>query len=736
MSTNSVEYYKKLLERSEEQRRQAEERQRQAEERTRKTTFLELIHCCHEFLSVPLRVAPPNKSTTGSIPIPKEKYCPTKLRLWKDSPARHREIYNSVRRYLQPANADAPRLFPPKIVLEGFSAPTTGRPLSSEHDLGFYERFAVDQLVGGIISELCNIPAAKHEFGLGSGIQFHDHTNFLQDPEFDEAAENQPSKIRRPKADAVCIHAFDNDTMVHLSSGEYKPPHKLPTSTIRLGLRPMQLWDDMVGSDTIPTGKAEKLKYNAERLVCSAIVQQYHVMIQEGLEFAYVTNGFCDIQLWVPHDDPSTLKYYLYDPIKEVGEDDGSFLAPNTAIARRLCLYLLSCRHPVRSQEWRNDARRQLPLWQTNFSRTRQEIPKDELKETHLHAENTDPVSPDTSSQYRPEPESSSSPSPPPKARRRRPVQSQTCGATLDARRRRSESPGSSGSDVNTDTTRKRSISQVASSPSARPKSRTRSARGGRGSRQKQHDAKFCTLRCLLGLRDGGALDEKCPNVELHRRDGEDTTHPTNAEHFVRSLKEQLDEDLDRNCTPFGHCGGYGAPFKLTSDTYGYTVVGKGTSRELWPEVSREADAYHILRRAQASAVPVFLGKIDLANIYFLHGAGEIRHMLIMGWGGENPDEEIEEGTELCREVWRSIREIRRMGVEHEDLRRENILWNEELQRALIIDFHRSKLVPQHAVKRSRPVKRLASSSADEQETRQERRQRRQERRLKRARIV
>lgn len=98
----------------------------------------------------------------------------------------------------------------------------------------------------------------------------------------------------------------------------------------------------------------------------------------------------------------------------------------------------------------------------------------------------------------------------------------------------------------------------------------------------------------------------------------------------MRLLKAQLDENIDR-CTPIGNCGAYGAPFKLTCATYGYAVVGKGTTSELWKEVSRESQVYQVLRKAQGSAVPVFLGMIDLAKVYFLHGAGEIRHMLVMG---------------------------------------------------------------------------------------------------------
>lgn len=57
-------------------------------------------------------------------------------------------------------------------------------------------------------------------------------------------------------------------------------------------------------------------------------------------------------------------------------------------------------------------------------------------------------------------------------------------------------------------------------------------------------------------------------------------------------------------------------------------------SRGLWKEISREAQVYQILQKAKASAVVVFLGTIDLAKTYFLHAAGEIRHMLVHGLGG------------------------------------------------------------------------------------------------------
>lgn len=81
--------------------------------------------------------------------------------------------------------------------------------------------------------------------------------------------------------------------------------------------------------------------------------------------------------------------------------------------------------------------------------------------------------------------------------------------------------------------------------------------------------------------------------------------------------------------------GRSGAPFKIVCAWYGYTIIGKGTTERLWKEVSNEAVIYRILRKAQGSAIPVFLGTIDLAMTYFLHGAGEIRHMLLMAWASE-----------------------------------------------------------------------------------------------------
>ena len=178
---------------------------------------------------------------------------------------------------------------------------------------------------------------------------------------------------------------------------------------------------------------------------------------------------------------------------------------------------------------------------------------------------------------------------------------------------------------------------------------------------------------------------------------------------MVYNLKQQLDKDVDRHCEPFGECGSTGAPFKIRCESYGYTFVGKGTTSSLWHAVSREAQFYQILRSAQGFAVPVFLGSIDMAQSYFLHGAGEIQHMLLMAWGGEPLTQSQWEDKRGA--VKKSHARIRELGIRHGDVRRPNTLWNPELDRVLIIDFHKSELIKKETVKLKRKGEAICGSS-------------------------
>ncbi|EED22524.1 conserved hypothetical protein [Talaromyces stipitatus ATCC 10500] len=204
-----------------------------------------------------------------------------------------------------------------------------------------------------------------------------------------------------------------------------------------------------------------------------------------------------------------------------------------------------------------------------------------------------------------------------------------------------------------------------------------------------QESLDFCTQRCLLSLKTGDWLDENCPNVDRHRN-ANSKHHQIHVSDFLRLLKWQLDNDLDHYCTPCGESGIRGFPFKISLMPFGYTILGKGTTDRRWPIVRQEENVYQVLRSVQGSAVPVFLGTIDIEWIYF-HEGFRITHFLILSWGGDQFNPLCCE-EERWNEYQRTKEDIRRLGVRHGDLHESNILWNTELGRVQFIDFHKAEL--------------------------------------------
>ena len=245
-------------------------------------------------------------------------------------------------------------------MLDGLSEHFTGS-MGAEYDLQTYERMAVEDYTRYIFSQLCKIPAAREEFKLGDGVLFDSHTNVFDETQISNT--NSKDTHPRGKPDQFFIHRVDEETTTLLTTVEYKPPHKLSLDDIHRGLCDLDLWKEMIRSNKVPNNETELLIYNSRRRVFSAITQEYHVMIQEGLEYSYVTTGMALILLRVPYDNPTTLHYHLCEPNQEVDTGDGDLPHPNTSIARVLCLCLMSFHSRPRNQEWRNKYCSDLKVW-------------------------------------------------------------------------------------------------------------------------------------------------------------------------------------------------------------------------------------------------------------------------------------------------------------------------------------------------------------------------------------
>jgi hypothetical protein len=408
-------------------------------------------------------------------------------------------------------------------------------------------------------------------------VWFDNHANALD--EDDEIDASRTSTAKPSKPDQFCIHQVNGNTSTLLTTVEYKPPHKLSMASLREGLRPIDFWQEIVKPDTVPTEEPEKSRYNTARLVGSAIVQEFHVMIQEGLKYSYLMNGLMDVQLWVPYNNPSTLYYNLGDPSIYRMAGVGRPGAPRTRIERTLYICLMSFRSSFHDQAWRNDARKQLPIWHTSFDNERSRIPAAGLPQRpsmdYASSEYTSPKQ--TISKYLP----SSSPMRSTITKGRRVTTQSASGCTPPSNQHDREGSSDSEVDPVSPAGRKRGFSQVTSSPPIQRSAPRADPQGDQSRQSHQHVAQYCTQKYLLGLQQGGRLDPDCPNKELHILGGSDNRHPISAEDLVKKLKAQLNQDLDHNCTLIGPCRPYGVPFKITYATFGYTIVRKGTTSKL-----------------------------------------------------------------------------------------------------------------------------------------------------------
>ncbi|KAG7103053.1 hypothetical protein HYQ44_017141 [Verticillium longisporum] len=672
----------------EQQRAEKEQlRAEDAEEQTRPTTFIEYIVACHIHVFLKLVVETDKKLTSkGSITNPRNKWCPTHLRPWPDFLEQQRVIFGKLHDSF-PTNS---RLFESRGFLAGLGYRISQRPIANEKTLEYFLHNSVEDPVRTISEQLKQVESVRRAFDMGRGIVFENHPHAISDVAQEVADRQTPSTPQTPdhrhdlnqlRPDQICVYRsndgpLESRTMVFVS--EYKPPHKLTTPHLRLGLRAMNIPNDVVNRKTIPTSAAPDalFQYHAERLTASAVTQTYHYMIEGGLEYGLLTTGEAFVFLKVDWEEPETLYYHLAEPGPEVAaHPEHSHVC--TAVGQYLAFSLLALGSPgqrrIHGQEQRRRVTLGLRTWAQDFEMTLRSIPESERSLSS------------GSSGYKPTTYEGFDRSP--HARRWKRHRASR-GDQVDRGTLRRDQSESSDDEL------------TPNPPDTPTPMETRSRRRRRQETESNQDAisrqpqgggekgrVYCTQKCLLGLVRSGFLDRDCPNIALHT--GQDLNH---AE-WLQLLRKQLEQSLDDGIRPLYVSGARGVLFQVTMIAYGYTFVGKGTVQAFIRDLEHEAAVYERLRSIQGVNVPVFLGAIDLrpmTKIYYY-------------------DHRVFEKMAV-----RSLQAVHEHGVVHNDVRVANMLVNLEMNGVMMIDFERASLLtlPRHPLAQLVPNKRTGNQEA------------------------
>lgn len=192
-----------------------------------------------------------------------------------------------------------------------------------------------------------------------------------------------------------------------------------------------------------------------------------------------------------------------------------------------------------------------------------------------------------------------------------------------------------------------------------------------------------------------GALDRICPNYALHPRGEAGNMHALTRPLLARRLRRQLATDLDDYCVNLYKQGATGRLFKLTLVSHGYTFVGKGTVKGYMPRSKFEGRVYSHLKERQGQIIPVHLGNIDLVRPW-IRGGFDIVHMLLMSWAGDCVIDNVardEAGERLVEEQGKRFNaECVKIGACHCDTYLRNMVWNEENQQVMFVDFDQTIL--------------------------------------------
>ncbi|KAK0655417.1 hypothetical protein B0T16DRAFT_451104 [Cercophora newfieldiana] len=683
-------------EQAEKEKQQAEKEKQQAEEQARETTLAEYIQACHDLIFTGFAVETDEALTSKGTTKVTNKRCPTRLEPWTD----FREEQRAILGTLFATFSTQKRAFENLYYLRTRGQKVAKGKVGDEERLKFVLQDLLVEPVTLIMERFQEEDDIQAKFDIGTDIKFENRVGALGGAPHGYAQWPMTPDAKKLQPDQICTFRQDKGdstgrTMAYVM--EYKPPHKITLQHLRLGLRSMNIYEDVVNRATKPVEEEEEalFQYHADRLAAAVVTQTFDYMIEAGLTHGFLTTGEAIVFLKVDWTDPTTLYYYLAEPGPEVDEDRDDILY-RTAVSQVLAFTVLAL---STRQEHRQDDRQRLTkdlnTWKEDWESILRSIPPSER------------IAPPTSPAYIPSKYEGVKRSPYHfRQTKARTAGRQSCQASSAGR-----GPSPEGSDDDEDGTR---APDTPTPQHPRKRGLARRPRGGSGgtggsggggggggssSQSRPANRQYCTQKCLLGLMRGGFLDENCPNVILHR--GEDPyAHPVDHATWLSLLREQLRRTLDDGIVRLGKYGARGVLFQVTLLSLGYTFVSKATVAGLVPELEHEAKVYGHLEPLQGVNVPVFLGATDLRDIgrtYYYDFGVRLIYLMFLSWGGVSLAEVAvpKEGRDkVQRDVVLSVRALHMHGVAHTDVRAANVLLDKKTGQVMVIDFEQAVLLP------------------------------------------
>ncbi|KAI4174364.1 MAG: hypothetical protein LQ346_008242 [Caloplaca aetnensis] len=669
----------------EEKDRALEEKDRDLEENNRLlqgTTLDELLKANHEELFDNLEVQDnPRYSTLGTLTNPQGKACPRSLEPWTDFPRIRDKVFGEIRDTFHPSGSPLREFTSLKGIQDKRQELKNQHLISSEEDLKQFYHLVVQPHVAMILLSLVSIGSCPT---LGDGLVFHNQSHALRDGQYEveqrRQSENQQKKKKTyqkvpapANADQICVCQNDDESRL-VFVVEMKAPHKLTLQFLEIGLRHPIDVQEVRNRGTVSTDADEKFIENAQTLVAAAATQTYSYMLLGGIQYGCIVTGEAIVFLYIDAKSPQTLYYHLAIPSKDVQPDDVALPDySKTAVAQLSTFAVLASRTAQQLPDWRKKVIDRADRWALDYDTLEHQLetPRNERRKSL-----------------------------PPSAYKAR--IGKMARKTYDTRSKRRDdeddephdddnsndhSPDSSSDETDDASTPSKSQGQRSKDVSNNRKG------GGQGTSRKhaQPPSDYCTQACLLGVVLNTAVDESCPNAPAHPRN-----HTNSSLHLIglRTLRtlvrDQLGTTLNTNITDLKVHGARGMLFRLVLASHGYTFVSKGTIGVFVPDLKHEGAMYGRLRSFQGKDIPVYLGNIDLEYPWYDYGI-RIVHMLLLSWGG-HPIRTLDEGMRIQKSAFEA--KLGRLGIKHGDLRAANMLWNDELQRLIFIDFERSTVQP------------------------------------------